>query len=50
MIGLTSTLGNSILKLQRKLGRPDKKNPDRSIRIEAGGADYGERGDPGEEP
>ena len=45
MIGLTSTLGNSILKLQRKLGRPDRR-----IRIEAGGADYGERGDPGEEP
>ena len=26
MIGLTSTLGNSILKLQRKLGRPDKND------------------------
>lgn len=37
MIGLTSTLGNSILKLQRKLGRPDKKNPDRRIQIEAFG-------------
>ena len=31
---ITCTLGNSILKLQRKLGRPDKKNPDRNIRIE----------------
>ena len=37
MIGLTSTLGDSILKLQRKLGRADKKNPDRNIRIEESG-------------